>query len=325
MSKEKTIDQDNISPVRLASVDAFRGFAIMSMILVNFLAFFSSTPSFLKHAHGQSMTFADLVAPLFLFVLGMMYRKSLVRRASRTGRSRTYLHYVRRYLLVLVLGTLGGCVAKMRITLDWGILQAIGAAGILALPFMELAWAWRTSAALLLLVLHGFGTIPFAQDTLAVAEHGGPLSTLAWAAAILLSSIVGDLCDAGKSGRNMKRIAIFGLVLAVMGLAVAPFIPVSKALVSPSYVLVATGISAVVLVGFIAISDKARVSVPTLEVLGRNALLIFLVHYVLVRLGHSFLDKATGLVVVLSGAAMIYVACYSLALILDRKRIYLRL
>ena len=183
----------------------------MSMILVNFLAFFDSTPSFLKHAHDQSMTFADLVAPLFLFVLGMMYRKSLVRRVSKTGRSSTYLHYVRRYLLVLVLGIIGGCVVQMRITFDWGILQAIGLAGIIALPFMELAWLWRTVTGVLFLGLHGFGILPFAQDAIAVAKHGGPMSTLAWAAVILFSSIAGDLFDPGNIGRIMKRISASGI------------------------------------------------------------------------------------------------------------------
>ena len=41
-------------------------------------------------------------------------------------------------------------------------------------------------AGVLLLVLHGFGIIPFAQDAIAFAKHGGPLSTLAWAAVTFL-------------------------------------------------------------------------------------------------------------------------------------------
>jgi len=107
------------------------------MVLVNFIAYFNVTPSFLKHAIGDTITFADLVAPFFLFALGMMYRKSVITRLKTTSRFITYFHVIRRYLILLGIGMAGGCIAKMQLSFDWGILQAIGLAGILAVPFIE--------------------------------------------------------------------------------------------------------------------------------------------------------------------------------------------
>jgi predicted acyltransferase len=325
MPENQGVDKSGTLPKRLASVDAFRGFAIISMILVNFSAFFDATPSFLKHARGQFITLADIVAPLFFFVLGMMYRKSITRRVADSGRRKAYLQCVRRYLLVLILGVVGGCVGKMTITLDWGVLQAIGLAGLVALPFMELGLVRRVAVAAALLLAHCLVIVPFVQESMAVTEQGGPQSALAWAAIVLLSSAAGDLLEADSPARSIKRISILGLALIGLGLTVLPLVPVSKSLVTPSYALIATGISAVTFVAFVAVADLARLPVPTLAPLGRNALLIFLAHYVLVRIAHRVLPKSAGIAVILMGAVAIYALCYLLAWALDRKRIYLKL
>ncbi len=60
-------------PGRIKSIDQFRGFAIISMIIINYLALFNATPAWLKHAPEAGLTFADLVAPYFVFIIGLMY------------------------------------------------------------------------------------------------------------------------------------------------------------------------------------------------------------------------------------------------------------
>ena len=66
---------------RIASLDAFRGFAIASMVLVNNPGDWGHLYAPLAHAKWNGWTFTDLVFPFFLFAAGMSLALS--------GRSRT--------------------------------------------------------------------------------------------------------------------------------------------------------------------------------------------------------------------------------------------
>jgi predicted acyltransferase len=55
---------------RLISLDAFRGAAIAAMILVNNSSFGQETFAPLRHAKWHDWTFADLVFPFFLWIVG---------------------------------------------------------------------------------------------------------------------------------------------------------------------------------------------------------------------------------------------------------------
>src|SRR5205085_8896469 len=65
---------------RIASLDAFRGFAIASMVLVNNPGDWSHLYVPLAHAKWNGWTFTDLVFPFFLFAAGMSMAVSLDRR-----------------------------------------------------------------------------------------------------------------------------------------------------------------------------------------------------------------------------------------------------
>jgi predicted acyltransferase len=310
------------SSPRIQAVDDFRGFAIASMIVVNFMAFYPATPAWLRHAVGAGLTFADLVAPFFLFILGMMYRKSVIRRLARTGRRSTYLAMIRRYFLLLLVGLVGGAVAKWQVTLDWGILQAIGLAGIIALPFIELNGSWRLLAGTVLLGIYWLILPDHIHALVLDSEHGGPFATLAWAALVLFASVAGDWLKRGAALASGRRIASGGLGLMLGGLMLTVLIPVNKHAVSPSYVLVSTGLAALTFAGFLMISERLGISVPTWNTLGKNALVVFLAHYGLVRVGHTLLSWNAGRVQVLVGAISIYGLCYVLAICLQKRRLY---
>ena len=67
---------------RLASLDAFRGFTIAAMMLVNNPGDWSHLYSQLEHAHWNGWTFTDWVFPFFLFISGMSMALSLGRLAQ---------------------------------------------------------------------------------------------------------------------------------------------------------------------------------------------------------------------------------------------------
>lgn len=70
---------------RLASLDACRGFVILAMIWVNYLAGMPGIPSWLEHAgpRADGVTVPDLVFPAFLFMAGMAIPLAMRRDAPR--------------------------------------------------------------------------------------------------------------------------------------------------------------------------------------------------------------------------------------------------
>ena len=90
---------------RLKSIDVFRGATIAAMILVN--GQFSHEDSYrqLAHAAWNGWTFADMIFPCFLFIVGVSLTLSTASRVAR-GEDRTRLlgHAVRRSLLIFGCG-----------------------------------------------------------------------------------------------------------------------------------------------------------------------------------------------------------------------------
>ncbi len=70
---------------RLASLDAFRGFDILVMIFVNYLAGMPAIPFLLRHAPTEmdAFTLTDVVFPGFLFIVGAAIPLSLEKRLGR--------------------------------------------------------------------------------------------------------------------------------------------------------------------------------------------------------------------------------------------------
>lgn len=90
---------------RLLSLDVFRGFTLLSMVLVN------SHPGkiypALSHARWHGWTFTDLIFPFFVFIVGVAIPYSFANRMAR-GENRRILfwHILRRSVLLFAVGVL---------------------------------------------------------------------------------------------------------------------------------------------------------------------------------------------------------------------------
>lgn len=96
-------------PERLVSLDAFRGFDILTMVFVNAIAGMAGIPFILRHAPAtmDAYTLTDLVFPGFLFIVGVSVPLALAKRqASGETAWRTAGHIVIRTLALLFLGLL---------------------------------------------------------------------------------------------------------------------------------------------------------------------------------------------------------------------------
>ncbi len=94
---------------RLTSLDAFRGFDILTMVFVNYIAGMAAIPFILRHAGADQniFTLTDVVFPGFLFIVGVSIPLALTKRRAE-GRSGPALvgHVLVRTLALLFLGVL---------------------------------------------------------------------------------------------------------------------------------------------------------------------------------------------------------------------------
>ena len=94
---------------RLVSLDAFRGFDILTMVFVNYIAGMKAIPFFLRHAAADQDTFTltDVVFPGFLFIVGVSVPLALTRRKAGGAKGPALLgHVLVRTLALLFLGVL---------------------------------------------------------------------------------------------------------------------------------------------------------------------------------------------------------------------------
>jgi predicted acyltransferase len=70
--------------LRVASLDLFRGYAVLGMVIVNFVGNFKCTPRLLKHTNDYC-SFADTVMPHFLFAVGFALQIVWNREAKKVN------------------------------------------------------------------------------------------------------------------------------------------------------------------------------------------------------------------------------------------------
>ena len=124
---------------RLVALDAFRGFAIAAMVLVNNPGDWGHLYKQLAHAEWNGWTFTDWIFPFFLFACGVSMTLSLARRAAggkRVDRAATLRTLLRRAAIIFAIGLVLNFVpafdpATVRIP---GVLQRIALCVALGAP-----------------------------------------------------------------------------------------------------------------------------------------------------------------------------------------------
>lgn len=92
---------------RLVSLDAFRGFTIAAMLLVNNPGRWSAVYPQLEHAEWHGWTFTDTIFPFFLWITGLALTLSFAKRLERGDtRGKLMVHVLRRSALIFLVGLL---------------------------------------------------------------------------------------------------------------------------------------------------------------------------------------------------------------------------
>lgn len=267
---------------RLESIDQFRGFAIVTMVLANFTSGIHTIPAWLHHAPDIGLTLPDLVAPFFIFAIGLTYNLSMQQRASRDGWVKTLEHSFCRFMAILGIGslmiTIGLAYLNDPTITNWGVLQSIGVAGLMTVLVIRLPTLWRLGVGVV--VLGGYQVLldRYWVDVTIRSPHGGLQGALGWGAMLILSTVLADLFHDGARGRKVYPWA--SLAVLALGVGLAFLFPVSKHRVSSSYVIITLGVSALVFWGFHLLNEGLHVRVPLLPAWGQNPLLLYLLHYI---------------------------------------------
>jgi predicted acyltransferase len=326
-----------MQPNRISSIDMFRGFAILTMVPANYMVGVLIIPAWLKHSPDIGLTVIDLIAPFFIFAIGLTYGLSFHRRIERDGTFRTYSYFLTRYLAIIGLGAIisaGETALGQNLSgIDWGVLQAIGMAGLVTLLVIRLPSIHRWLIGAGILVVYQLILDHFLLDLTMRSEHGGLFGSLDWAAMMILGTAMADLfhAPAGHFGDGQAKKAFPWVSLAVLaaGIGLAFFSPISKHRVSASYVLITLGISALLFLLFHWVTERTHWNSHLLLAWGKNPLVLYFLHYLLIGIfflpGIPSLYAAAPLWLVLLEITFILVVISMVALWMDRKNIIISL
>jgi len=263
------------APVRLTSLDAFRGFTIAAMVLVNNPGDWGNLHAQLAHAKWNGWTFTDCIFPFFLFIGGVAMTLSLGRlAASGADKPRLLLKLAKRAALIFLIGFLLNLIPRfdfehVRIP---GVLQRIALCTLLAAPIVVYL-RWRAQLAVIAALLALYTVlmlgVPVPGMGAGVLEPGRDFG--AWVDRMLLDghlwvqsktwdpeglvSTIPALCSqlfgvlAGRVlAANLPRIEqtawmlFAGLVFLALGSSLdAVLMPINKSLWTVSYCLWMTG------------------------------------------------------------------------------------
>ena len=274
---------------RLAALDAFRGFAIAAMMLVNNPGDWKHLYPPLAHAPWNGWTFTDMVFPFFLFAAGVSMAISVDRRTRSSATPGELMKQMaRRAAVIFAVGLALNLVpafdfSTVRIP---GVLQRIALCVLVAAPI-----AIRGSTLSIGLAIAGFfavyslpmllvGTLEPGQDFGSMIDRAvfgahlwsqtktwdpeGLWSTLPAVCSLLFGVLV------GRSLPSPRRLLVLGLAALTIGWAMdAFFMPINKNLWTPSYAVFMTGWSLVAFAVFHAITPR------WLVIFGMNALFLF--------------------------------------------------
>jgi predicted acyltransferase len=269
---------------RLASIDALRGFdmfwlmqeetgLVLALAAALHLPFQSVLAKELDHTQWVGFTFWDLIAPLFLFIVGLSLPLALESRRAKGQSNRTILgHIVRRTLVLIVLGLVFNGILRLQFA-DFrytGVLQRIALSYVFAAIITlvcklrgQIAWTvglllgyWAIMA---LIPVRGFGPnvltpqgnlegfidrlfLPGKFCCYDFGDNEGYLSTIPSVATVMLGVLCSHLMQARRSER-FKTIALAAGGLASLGLGLlwGMVFPIITRLWTSSYALYSNG------------------------------------------------------------------------------------
>jgi len=293
---------------RLISLDAFRGFTIAAMIMVNYPGSWSHVYKPLLHAEWNGITPTDLIFPFFIFIVGVSIALAYTKRLNAgVPKWPMYKKIVIRSVKIFIVGLLLWLFPKFNFeTLRYaGVLQRI-ALVFLVCAFLFLNTKWRTQAILgaIILVLYWLAMvlIPTPGYEKAMLEPGinlaawidskllpgymwqktwdpeGLFSTIPAIVTGITGMLAGHLILSDiQQERKIITLFSFGFFAFIVGYWWHFIFPINKSIWTSSFVMVTSGLASMVLAAsiyFVDILGRTRFTVPGI-IFGSNAITVY--------------------------------------------------
>ncbi|MEZ6128028.1 MAG: hypothetical protein R3C59_05065 [Planctomycetaceae bacterium] len=223
---------------RIRSLDQFRGYTVVGMLLVNFLGSFNASPTVLKHHHDYC-SYADTIMPQFLFAVGFAFRLTFSRRVLRDGTTVARLRMVRRLFGLMLVSVVIYTISPPADT--WAELVELGPGGILPgllkrnwfqtlmhiavtslwlLPVIGTAgWVrllWMIGSAVVHVGLSWWFNYLWV-NTSPNGIDGGPLAFLTWSVPAMLGTFTCDAIMAGGGRMLLGKLMLWAAGLMALG------------------------------------------------------------------------------------------------------------
>lgn len=297
---------------RFLALDAFRGFTIAAMILVNTPGSWSAIYWPFQHSSWHGFTPTDAIFPFFLFIVGSAMYFSLAAQKEQT-RTTLFIKACRRgstiFLIGIALTTFPFTDAFEDVRL-MGVLQRIGIVYIFAslmaiylLPIQRLCVCIGILLVYWVMLYSLGGLDPYsltdniiAQIDLAVLGQShmwhiagqpfdpeGLLSSVPATVNVLVGYEATRYLTRLKQGRNgLSPLLAYGAALITLSLLWHNWLPINKSLWTSSFVIMSSGVSLITLALFIYVVDikpQRWVSWP-LCIYGTNPLFIYALSWI---------------------------------------------
>lgn len=269
------MENPSVPSSRLLSLDAMRGFTIAAMIMVNFPGHEEYVFPTLRHSKWNGLTFTDVIAPTFLFIVGvsitLAYSK---KRQSNAPKGGLYRKIIIRSLKIFAVGMFLNMLpdfnfSDLRYT---GTLHRIAIVFLVcAILFLNTSWKQQLGIAVVILVFYWLAltTIPTPGIGKVMLEPGvnvaawvdqqylpgkmwqgtwdpeGILSTFPAIATTITGMLAGRLMLLSFSPNEKSNFLLTaGFATAALGYFWNLIFPVNENLWTSSFVLVTSGFAA---------------------------------------------------------------------------------
>jgi predicted acyltransferase len=293
-------------PERDLSLDAFRGLTVIMMIIVNIQGNGAAAFAALKHAEWHGLTFADVIFPWFLFIVGLSVPLALDRAHSGSP----WPAVLKRAAMLFALGVVLAWLIRP-VELDqirWmGVLQRIGLVYLACAAVVLLTRGWLVAALLAVaaLALHswllfvpvnGINSLTVGEGLNASLDQSmlpGRLLRKTWDPEGVLSTL--PAIASGLLGVTVTRLSrtvdgskiwLTKIGLLASGFALSFLIPVNKALWTASFVLLTAGLGLVMWRAIEAVWEhrKSGLFFRLCVLYGQTALTLYVIHMLLLAL-----------------------------------------
>ena len=263
---------------RVLSLDAFRGFTIAAMLLVNFPGNGDHVYFQLQHTIWNGLSFTDLIAPFFLFIVGVSISFSYAKIKNEvTDKKPIYKKILLRSLKIFAVGMFLNLMPFFNFNeIRWtGTLHRI-AIVFLASSFIFLNTNWKQQAIIASGILILYWIVMLAIPTPGVGEvvlepgrniaawvdskllpgkmwqgtwdPEGILSTFPSIVTCIFGMLAGTLLQTNLPDCiKINYLMSFGVAVAVAGFFAGLSFPLNENLWSSSFVLITAGFAALVL------------------------------------------------------------------------------